>query len=428
MSPEIKLNRRTILLQSHTHQFAGGGERSSMAIIRDLVAAGHKVHVIVPKKGPYQKEATLAGAKVHVVRSYWWTKNNLNEYQPRQNLLASRKIVRLIQQIKPDICITNTIVNPWLGYSAYITGTTHAWIIREFGDTDHGLEFWAPKEKLCQMVDELSEKVFTSSESLRRHFQPLIPNNKIDLVLPSVTAPEALPSPNPFTAGVIKLVCVGSLSPGKGQMDAIMAVEQLISAGHATQLLLLGPTADQKYSDELTKYVSAHNLEDNVKFVGPVDNPSDYVQHTDISLVCSRTEAFGRVTIESMLLAKPVIGTDTAGTKDILGEFDNGSLLYSPGNIDQLSNKILTLHKDRRRLKAIGTKLKAMAKTKYDPGKSHQALLNFITSTKDTKSPHNSYLPLEEILSSQKQLSSKQKLRSKISYTKKRLNIFSKSS
>lgn len=40
----------------------------------------------------------------------------------------------------------------------------------------------------------------------------------------------------------------------------------------------------------------------------------------DVELVCSRSEAFGRVTIESMMSSNPVIGANTGGTKELIIE------------------------------------------------------------------------------------------------------------
>ena len=67
----------------------------------------------------------------------------------------------------------------------------------------------------------------------------------------------------------------------------------------------------------------------------------------DIELVCSKSEAFGRVTIEAMLAGIPVIASNTGGTIELIEHKQNG-LLYNYGDVQQLSEMILTLVNDEQ--------------------------------------------------------------------------------
>ena len=60
------------------------------------------------------------------------------------------------------------------------------------------------------------------------------------------------------------------------------------------------------------------NIEENVIFEGFVKDVEDIYSKFDILLMCSRSEAFGRVTIEAMLRCKPVIGYDVGGTSELI--------------------------------------------------------------------------------------------------------------
>ena len=63
---------------------------------------------------------------------------------------------------------------------------------------------------------------------------------------------------------------------------------------------------------------------------------------SDIVLVCSKSEAFGRVTIEGMFSGRPVIGARSAATAELIKDGVNG-LLYDPGNPGDLADKIKRL-------------------------------------------------------------------------------------
>jgi hypothetical protein len=103
----------------------------------------------------------------------------------------------------------------------------------------------------------------------------------------------------------------------------------------------------------------------------------------DAVLVCSRMEAFGRVTVEAMLLNKPVIGTNTGGTMELIEEGRTG-LTYEPGNAHQLANQIEKLIQDpvlRRTLAENGNKFanENFSKEKFS-GAYYQELMRFKSS------------------------------------------------
>lgn len=62
----------------------------------------------------------------------------------------------------------------------------------------------------------------------------------------------------------------------------------------------------------------------------------------DVELVCSKSEAFGRVTIEAMMSMNPVIASNTGANTELIKEDYNG-LLYNYGNYVDLANKIEVL-------------------------------------------------------------------------------------
>lgn len=59
----------------------------------------------------------------------------------------------------------------------------------------------------------------------------------------------------------------------------------------------------------------------------------------DFVLVCSRAEAFGRVTAEAMLAWTPVVGARSGATPELIRDHQEG-LLYEPGDHRDLARKI----------------------------------------------------------------------------------------
>jgi glycosyltransferase involved in cell wall biosynthesis len=87
--------------------------------------------------------------------------------------------------------------------------------------------------------------------------------------------------------------------------------------------------------------------------LGHSDQPTPLMNTADVVLMCSRREAFGRVTVEGMKLGKPVIGTRSGGTPEIVIDGQTG-YLYQPGDAKELAARIHYLHANRSVREAMG--------------------------------------------------------------------------
>ena len=81
---------------------------------------------------------------------------------------------------------------------------------------------------------------------------------------------------------------------------------------------------------------------DRIKIVPFVQDVAPFYANADIALVCSRAEAFGRVTIEAMKYGLPVIAANTGASPEIIKDGETG-LLYEYGNQVSLEEKIVLL-------------------------------------------------------------------------------------
>ena len=70
-----------------------------------------------------------------------------------------------------------------------------------------------------------------------------------------------------------------------------------------------------------------------------MDNLSYYYSQADVALVCSRAEAFGRITIEAMKYGLPVIASNVGGNVELIKDGETG-VLYEYGSIQSMEEKI----------------------------------------------------------------------------------------
>lgn len=111
-------------------------------------------------------------------------------------------------------------------------------------------------------------------------------------------------------------------------------------------LLLIG-LDDSQYTETLRKLAATLGIEDKIKWVGIVDNVSDYLTITDIYVQPSRTEALSLAACEALSLGIPVVGSNVGGLPEV------ASLLFESEDSRQLANILNTILSDNQTYKAL---------------------------------------------------------------------------
>ena len=166
--------------------------------------------------------------------------------------------------------------------------------------------------------------------------------------------PEYKMSEKKFHKG-INILITGTLSESKGQLTAIRLMEKLENIN--MRLYIAGKMNAYGYS--LKKYVEENQLK-NIIFCGLVHDMNKLRQEMDISIVCSRKEAFGRTIIEDMLSDILVIACNTGSPLELIEDKKTG-IIYQYDNINDLKSKILEITKDVKLLNNIKKNAKEYA-------------------------------------------------------------------
>lgn len=330
-----------------------GAERSNLELIDGLKNKGIKCFVILPSYGALIKELEKREIPFKIVPYKWWMKVEGSPLWKRVgrvalNLIMIVPIVIQVKKWRADIIYTNTITICVGAFIAKILKLPHIWHIHEFGYEDHGLCFDLGTKISLWIMKQLSSVCIVGSNTVARKYRRFIPNQKLKLIYYAVNVTDQCPSTySKFQKQIkevteIKCIIVGSLQEGKRQEDAIKAIGELILEGIDVQLYIVGE-GKPKYKQYLDSLIAKGDLEDHVTFLGYVDNPFPIIQQADFLLMCSRYEAFGRVTVEGMKAGKPVIGARRGGTTELIKENFNG-LLYTFGNYRELAEKIKYLY------------------------------------------------------------------------------------
>lgn len=340
-----------------------GAERSLLTVVKGLSSLGYDITVTVPKDGWLKEHLERNNIRVVIWKYYGWLgkKNRLikGAFRALYNFLSSLFFCMKIKN-NFDFVYTNTITTPFGVFLSKMLSLPHIWHVREFVHEDMGADFDLP-HKVTKYIFLLNSYVaIYNSLSVMDKFQEYFGEHSSKLIYNALEKPKA-PSNYIYKEigreSSVNLCMVSSLHPGKGHIDAILAFEEIVKTYPSCHLSIVG-TGLTVYILELEKLVIEKGLEDNISFVGFMENSIEIMTTSDIFLMCSRNEAFGRVTLEAMSVGCPVIGADSGGTKEILDDGRYG-ILYKQGDSKDLACKIIKLISDnqlREEMSILGKK------------------------------------------------------------------------
>lgn len=120
-----------------------------------------------------------------------------------------------------------------------------------------------------------------------------------------------------FPKDKLTFISVGRLHEVKGYDRLIHACSRLVQEGiwKDSVLSIIG---DGNEYETLHQLIQELNLQNKVYLLGRKDNPYAYMKQADLFLLSSRTEGFGNVMIESMILQVPVLATRVANIDETL--------------------------------------------------------------------------------------------------------------
>ncbi|MDG4802579.1 glycosyltransferase family 4 protein [Micromonospora sp. WMMD980] len=340
-----------LLFVSHSAELMGA-ERSLVALVREAARVrGHRVTVTLPAAGPLESELTGAGAAVAVLPTRLWMgrrhRGPVGVVRSVQALASVPRYRRFLRRARPDLVVTNSVVVPAGALAARSAGVRHVWTVRESLLTNPSLRCALPRRTIARIVAARSDGVVAISRYVAEQLLAAAPDAAPKLrVVPPAVEPRAAPPPagarEPVTPGLAKLVLLGRFTPEKGQADAVEALGRCLRAGRPLRLTLAG-VGDPAARRAVRELAERHGVGHLVDVHAWVDDPYPLYAAADATLMLSRNEAFGRVTVESLLAGTPVIGYRAGATTEILA--DGGGVLVAP-DPGELARTLLGLAAD----------------------------------------------------------------------------------
>lgn len=247
-----------------------------------------------------------------------------------------------LNQIDPDIVISNSFVLIYGALYSQKFQKKHVWYIREFMEEDHLIMHYH-KDKIKKLA--LESYALCISEVIKEKYEKEYQFKNYTVIYDKISIDKKYSKIFPkFQKDIIEAIMVGSLTLGKGQWEAIKAVERLKEKGYKIKLDIYGDGPIQK---DLENYIMKKNL-DIISLKGFSKELNRIRSQYDLAFVCSKNEALGRVTIEAMYYGNLIVGAASGFTKYIVEDGRTG-YLYESGNINDLVSKLEKIFKNRNK-------------------------------------------------------------------------------
>ncbi len=150
---------------------------------------------------------------------------------------------------------------------------------------------------------------------------------------------------------------VGRLHPEKRPQDFVRLAGKCRSSWPDVRFVVVGVThADgDQFGVELRGLAGRMGVLDDsyLTFAGHVEDVNSLLARAIVLVIPSQREPFGLVALEAMRAAVPVVGTTGGGLDDIVEDGRTGYLV-SPGDVESLRMRVVSLLAHRNRAEAMG--------------------------------------------------------------------------
>lgn len=333
---------KKVLYISSALSFMSGASHSLLSLVEQVREFGIEPIVLFASRGEAMVRFEEAGIETVAYPFYNKICRKRNVVKTAIKSILNERTEKFIQRLVKEKGIDLIHIN---GSTTYIGGKAAKKVgipyivhFREFLEEDLLLEYANPREAYSMLTGASS--VISVSNAVADYVNEKYPplREKNNVVYNGVPIPSSFQIRQPSEQ--ITFSILGRVFPKKGQLEAALAFAELKKETNLPmKLQIVGFRYDENYIQEIENALREIGVEDSVVFIDHTNDLEEIWENTNIGLVCSANEAFGRVSIEFMAHSILVIGSNSGGTKELLA--DGRGWLYEPGSVKDLKSKML---------------------------------------------------------------------------------------
>lgn len=340
-----------------SHEKCLGGASLSLLNVIDKMSINNNIYVLCSfKSGVFIEALKKKKVTIIYIPYFLWIgpcKNKLklifHWFGAVSNFWLGFYAYLKIRKLNINIIHSNTSVVNIGAIISFYSKIPHIWHIREFGKEDFEYGCFLGNRYKYNFINKHSQQIIFISKKLQESYLPYINVHKSTLIYNSLP-PTYFHYKYNKISGELLLLIAGKICPAKGQMDAIHAINFLCKKCLCKVKLFI---AGEGNDAPLKHYVQREGLDEHVIFLGSVKDMVKLRKIINIELVCSKSEAFGRVNLEAMMSSIPVIATKSGANPELIIEHYNG-LLYEYGNWHELAQSILYFYNNPQLINEYG--------------------------------------------------------------------------
>jgi len=298
---------------------SGGAETVFVNLIKNMNRRKFTPVVMLPDEGWLSKQLNKIGIDPIIV-----------PMGGSFNLSLVKRIISVIKRY--DVTVINAHLFGSSIYCAIAAAITKTPLVSTF----HGIIDVASDERLLNvksfLIRKFASKVIFVSQYLKQRLNQRlhIPEDKCAIIYNGLNLSEFEPCESidflkeyDIDSSKKIIAMVGNANHSKGY-DIVMKVAEILGSDY--QFLIAGEHDSQQLKD-YQSMSSSVRIGDQVKFIGFVNNVTQFLSNADIYLLSSRDEGFSLSTIEAMACKVPVVSTKCGGPEEIIVQGENGILV-----------------------------------------------------------------------------------------------------
>lgn len=271
------------------------------------------------------------------------------------NIPCYFRYVNIIKKENPDLVHINALTTKTIALAALKCKKPIIWHIREMMEEDLGSHFWGQKEAHALM--KKADCFIAISKCVENKYQKIVGEEKIRCIYNGIDSSRFLCTDHEILRDdKIVITMAGRITRAKGQYSCLHALIGLLKEDSNIILQFAGE-GNAKDVQEIVNLADKEGLTEQVRFLGNVKEIEKIWRNTDIAVVYSKFEAFGRVTVEAKMAGALVVGFSSGGTTELICDGEDGYLF---GNIypslDEVVRKVLSNPDQARHIADVGRK------------------------------------------------------------------------
>jgi glycosyltransferase involved in cell wall biosynthesis len=354
----------------NTTRVWGGGEKWHFETACAMQRRGHQVAMLLRPNSELYKKSAVAG--LPVIPTQVSNTSFLNPFR-------IFSIARLLKREKPDVLILNYSADiKTVGLASKLAAVRH--VVYRRGSAIPIRNTFFNRFLYGKIITRMLTNSEETKRSVLQNNKNLFPEDKISVIYNGIDLQQFDNLPETGLPGKkvndIVIGSAGRLVEIKGQRHLIEMAVLLKKKDLNFKIRIAG---DGPLMEQLKHAAAENQVDEQVEFLGFVDNMKTFMRNIDIFVFPSHSEGFGYVLVEAMACSKPVLAFNTGSFPETVADGQNGFLI-KPFDVEDLSEKVVQFitHPDLR--EAFGKNGRKRAEKKFNLVTIQDQIEHFLTT------------------------------------------------